>query len=87
MQPRARCGEVFGDLRDAIVGGVVRGVGWLGFRGLFHGITEIADAVAQTLAEFRQFLGSEHEQCNSHNHEQMGRLKKSFEHKVLIVLL
>src|ERR1035441_6755356 len=52
---------------------------WLsGFRRLPHGIAEVADAVAEALAEFRQFLGPEHEQGNSENHEQVGRLKESF---------
>src|SRR5262249_22959126 len=54
--------------------------GLLFFIGL-HGRLEAADALADSFAQFRQLLGSEHEQGNSKNNQQMHRLKQSFKHK------
>src|SRR5579859_1938209 len=59
-------------LRDVVARGAVGGrFRRLGFRCLFHGVTEVANSVPQTFAEFRQLLGSKYKQRNRQNHEQM----------------
>jgi hypothetical protein len=56
--------------------------GFVGFDGFFHGGFEAADAVAEAFAEFGEFLGSEDEQGDPEDEEQMRGLEKSFEHVV-----
>jgi hypothetical protein len=36
---------------------------------VFHTILQRANALAQTLAQLRQFLGAEYEQCNGEDHQ------------------
>src|SRR5258708_5779084 len=48
---------------------------------VFHAILQCANALAQTLAQFGQFLGAEHQQCNRENHQQVHGLKQTFKHK------
>jgi hypothetical protein len=66
-------------------GGAFLGRGLLVFH--CHGGLETANTFSDSLAEFRKFLGPEHEQSNPENHEYMHGLKKSFEHFMSLSLL
>jgi hypothetical protein len=63
-------------LGNALVAGNGGCAGWLLFLS-FDGRLEAPDALSDSFAEFREFLGPEHKQGNSENHQQMRRLKKS----------
>src|SRR5277367_3737063 len=45
-----------------------------------HRCLEAANPVSQPLTQFRQFLRTKHKQSNSKDHDQMHRLKQSFNH-------
>jgi hypothetical protein len=47
---------------------------------LLHCVLESADAVSDSLAEFGEFPGSEDEQSDPENYQQMHGLKQSFKH-------
>src|SRR5438270_1310183 len=47
----------------------------------FHGCLKAADALSNSFTEVGELFGSEHEQGNSENNQQMHRLKQSFKHK------
>jgi hypothetical protein len=42
---------------------------------ILHALFQGADPLAQTFAELRQFLGTEHQQSNKEDHQQVHRLK------------
>jgi hypothetical protein len=47
--------------------------------GVYGGL-ETADAIPDSFAQLREFLGPEHEQGEANDHKQMHGLKDSFEH-------
>jgi hypothetical protein len=56
-------------------------LGRLGLIAILHGVLEAANAFAEALAEFGQFLGTKHQQRDAENHEQVHRLKQTIKHK------
>ncbi len=57
-----------------------------GILGLFHRRFETTDTFSDSFAEFGKLLGSEHEQSNSKDYQQMCGLQESFEHKFPLIL-
>jgi hypothetical protein len=53
---------------------------------LSHRRPEATDTFSDSFAEFRKLLGSEHEQSNSKDYQQMCGLQQSFEHMFPLVL-
>jgi hypothetical protein len=51
-----------------------------GLRAFPHGVLEMADAIAQSLAQIAQFGRPEKQQCNHQDHHQVHWLHKSFKH-------
>ena len=48
---------------------------------VLHAILQGTNAFAQTLAQFGQFLGAEHQQCDGEDYQQVHGLKQTFKHK------
>jgi ABC-type multidrug transport system ATPase subunit len=56
-------------------------LGKLDARWLSHGFPESANALADSLARFRELLRAKYEQSNSENNQQMHRLKQTIKHR------
>jgi len=77
--PHERWGPALLALHVSIRFAVRDGFRSFGFgAGVFHSVLESAEAFADPLAEFRQFLGTENKQSDKEDDQQVHRLKQAF---------